>query len=93
MRHSQARECMGSTCVTAMLSCLVKLHPYIWISLSKYCAVILCVPLLRDKPLIFFNILEYVTYDVEISGVQIRFLLFISLMNKWDFCGHLLVFK
>lgn len=51
---SQARECMGSSCVTVVLSCLVKLHPYIWISLSKYCAVLFCLPLLKDKP--FFKI-------------------------------------
>lgn len=90
---SQARESMGFSCVTVVLSYVVKLQPYVWISLSKYCAVMFYLPVLNNKPFLFLNFLECVALDVEVSGVRIRFLLLINLMNKWDFCGHLLVFK
>lgn len=87
---SSGKGVHGSSCVTVVLNCLVTLHPYIWTSLPKYCAMLFYLPLLKDKPFKKFS--EYVTCDVEVSGVQIRLLLLLSLMNKWDFCGSLLVF-
>jgi len=62
--------------------------------LSKYRAAIVCLPPLGKSPFFFFlfcNFLEYLRHhDVELPGVQIRLLLLVSLMNKWDFHDHLL---
>lgn len=67
---SQARESIGSSWVTVVLSTLVKLHPYIWILLSKYCAVMFSLPVLKSKVFLFLDFLECVAHDVEISGVS-----------------------
>lgn len=81
------RECMGQSQGSVVLSCPVELHLYIWSSLGFAIFKILCCDSLpsslQNKTFFLFNFLEYVRHhDVELSGVQVKLLLLISLMNK-----------